>query len=71
MGSHSLFQGIFLTQGSNLDLLQLQADSLLSESPGKPEVLIYEMIYYRLKMNSFMLKMYIIHPKPTTKINYS
>ena len=29
-------QGIFLTQGSNLGLLHWQADSLLSEPPGKP-----------------------------------
>ena len=39
VGSHFLLQGIFLTQGSNphlLHLLHWQADSLLSESPGKP-----------------------------------
>ena len=35
VGSHSLFQGIFLTQGSNPGLLHLQADSLPSELPGK------------------------------------
>ena len=35
MGSHSLLQGIFLTQGSNQGLLPLQADSLPSETPGK------------------------------------
>ena len=35
MGSHSSLQGIFLTQGSNPGLLALQADSLLSEPPGK------------------------------------
>ena len=28
MGSHSLLQGIFLTQGSNSHLLRWQADSL-------------------------------------------
>ena len=38
VGSHSLLQGIFLTQGSNLHLLCWQADSLPSELPGKPEV---------------------------------
>ena len=35
MEGHSLLQGIFLTQGSNPDLL-LQVDSLPSEPPGKP-----------------------------------
>ena len=34
--SHSLLQGIFLTQGSNLGNPALQTDSLPSESPGKP-----------------------------------
>ena len=36
VGCHSLFQGIFLTQGLNLRLLPWQADSLLSEPSGKP-----------------------------------
>ena len=36
VGCHSLLQGIFPTQGSNLDLLHWQTDSLLSEPPGKP-----------------------------------
>ena len=36
VGSHSLLQGIFLTQGLNLSSPTLQADSLLSEPPGKP-----------------------------------
>ena len=38
-GRHFLLQGIFLTQGSNSDLLHLllwQADSLLLVPPGKP-----------------------------------
>ena len=35
VGNHSLLQGIFLTQGSNLDFLHvLQADYLPSEPPG-------------------------------------
>ena len=38
VGSHSLLQGIFLSQGSNLHLLCWQADSLPSELPGKTEV---------------------------------
>ena len=36
MGSHSLLQGIFPTQGSNHSLPALQVDSLLSEPPRKP-----------------------------------
>ena len=38
MGSHSLLQGIFLTQGLNSDLLQCRPISLPSEPPGKPEL---------------------------------
>ena len=38
VGSHSLLQGIFPTQGSNRSLM-LQADSLPSEPPGKPLVI--------------------------------
>ena len=34
---HSLLQGIFPTQGSNLGLPTLQADSLLPEPPAKPK----------------------------------
>ena len=37
VGCHSLLEGIFLTQWSNLSLLHWQADSLPSEPPGKPE----------------------------------
>ena len=37
VGSCSLLQGIFPTQESNLGLLALQVDSLLSEPPGKPK----------------------------------
>ena len=39
MSRHVLLQGIFPTQGSNLgflDLLHLQADSLLLAPPGNP-----------------------------------
>ena len=36
VGCHALLQGIVLTQGSNPSLLHWQADSLPSESPGKP-----------------------------------
>ena len=35
VGCHALLQGIFQTQGLNPGLPQLQADSLLSEPPGK------------------------------------
>ena len=45
MGGHSLLQGIFLTQESNPGIEPrspaLQADSLLSELPGKPYVIIH------------------------------
>ena len=34
MGSHSLLQGIFPTQGSNPHLPHFKADSVLSEPPG-------------------------------------
>ena len=36
MGSYSLLQGIFLTQGSNPSLLHCRQIFLPSESPGKP-----------------------------------
>ena len=36
MGSHSLLQGIFLTQGSNSGLLHCRQIPLPSEPPGKP-----------------------------------
>ena len=39
MGCHALLQGIFLTQELNLSLLHLlQADSLPTEPPGKPQM---------------------------------
>ena len=38
VGGHSLLQGIFPIQGSNPGLLYQQADSLLSELPGKPPI---------------------------------
>ena len=37
MGCHALLQGIFPTQGLNPGLLALQADSLLTEPPGRHE----------------------------------
>ena len=36
VGGHFLLQGMFPTQGLNLGLLHQSQDSLLSESPGKP-----------------------------------
>ena len=36
VGSHSLLQGIFPTQGLNPGCPELQADSLLSEPAGEP-----------------------------------
>ena len=43
-------QGIFSTQGSNPCLLYCQADSFLSETPGKPYIyLTFQIIFhYRL-----------------------
>ena len=44
MGCHFLFQGIFLTQGSNpclLHLLHWQADFFTTEPPGKPSTKAY------------------------------
>ena len=40
---HSLLQGICLTQGLNPGVCALQADSLPSESPGKPALAIISM----------------------------
>ena len=37
VGRRAFLQGIFPIQGLNPDLLQLQADSLLTEPPGKPK----------------------------------
>ena len=39
MGSHSLLQRIFLTQGLNPGIPQCKADSLPSEPPGKPFII--------------------------------
>ena len=41
MGCYFLLLGIFLTQGSNPGLLHWQADSLLSEPPGEPNMSIW------------------------------
>ena len=38
VGCHFLLQEIFPTQGSNLGLLELQAESLPFEPPGKPMI---------------------------------
>ena len=38
-GCHSRPQGIFPTPGSNPGVLHWQVDSLLSEPPGKPEII--------------------------------
>ena len=53
VGSRSILQGIFLTQGSNLSPA-LQADSLLSESPGKPKLKVKDKQFQNL---------YFYHPK--------
>ena len=38
VGSHSLLQGIFLTQGLNPGLLHWQVDSLPYKPPGQPKL---------------------------------
>ena len=38
VGGRSLLQGLFPTQGSNPGLLHQQANSLLSELPGRPQI---------------------------------
>lgn len=35
------------------------------------KVLIHEMVYYHLKIDCDMLKMYTVNPKATTERNYS
>ena len=44
-GGHSCLQGIFPTQGQNPGSSELQADSLLSESPGCP---FYAMLFVKI-----------------------
>ena len=46
-----LLQGIFSTQGSNLQLLHWQVDSLPSEPPGKPQGV--RLFAYKKNENSF------------------
>ena len=41
VGGHSFLQGIFPIQGLDPGLLHQQADSLLSELPGKPPIYMY------------------------------
>ena len=41
MGCHFLLQGIFLTQGLNLNLLHWQVDSLLLSHKGNPKATIH------------------------------
>ena len=55
VGSQSLLQGIFRTQGSN-QFLALQADSLLSELPRKPQIAIDHYINNTYLILSFQNK---------------
>ena len=49
VGSHSLLQGIFLTQGSNLDLPHCRQILLLYEPPGKPiDIHTHNLIFYHI-----------------------
>ena len=45
VGCHFLLQEIFLTQGSNLHLLHLQADSLLLSYQGSSNLYILHLIF--------------------------
>ena len=58
VGCHSLLQGIFLTQGSNLVLLCLlhwQLSSLPTEPPGKPRFRLF--IWKRITQSSYFFQM--------------
>ena len=48
MGCHSLLQGIFLTQGSNLCLLHWQMDSLPLSNQGSPMCMCVVLCNFRL-----------------------
>ena len=43
LGCHSLLQGIFLTQGLDLPLLQWQADSLPLSHLGSPDKIVFNL----------------------------
>ena len=53
VGCHFLLQRIFLTQVSSQDLLHLQADSLPSKPPEKPELSILLLLQSFLLLFSF------------------
>jgi len=57
VGCHALLQGIFLTQGSNLDLLHCR-DSLPSEPPGKSTQFSGNSVVIRTKSYWFQLDHY-------------
>ena len=53
VGCHALFQGIFLTQGSNSHLsclLHWQVGSLLLAPPGKPHLFIYFGVRFEIQI---------------------
>ena len=52
VGSHSLLQGIFLTQGLNLGLLHCRQIFLLSELPGKPHS--HQLVAVSLQANKYL-----------------
>ena len=52
VGSLSLLQGIFPTQGSNWGLLQV--DSLPAELPGKPKIAFIFTKYSQVKIDLFV-----------------
>ena len=60
LDSHFLLQGILPTQGLNLSLLLLQADSLPSEPPGKPSDIILSMYYLAQLIHKIQLRWQVI-----------
>ena len=63
VGSHSLLQGIFPTQGLNLGSLALQADSFPSEPAGNPIYIFFQntdniSLYFKLIVQSSLSILY-------------
>ena len=67
---HSLLQGIFLSQGLSMSLLHWQADSVLSEPPGKPLwwVNSSQISVIRAKNTYSLLLLYVCHCLPVAHL---
>ena len=71
VGSHSLLQGIFPTQESNLGLPHWQVDSLLSEPPGKPHLprdILSVFSIIREEVNTPPLFLRLLRNRPTWEV---